>query len=82
MPEFKERHEARERAKHEELAPCIERALARKEYLRPLRDDEIPEIHALGRQIVEQAKELTHEERERIRRFSAASRVPLEDPAG
>jgi alkanesulfonate monooxygenase SsuD/methylene tetrahydromethanopterin reductase-like flavin-dependent oxidoreductase (luciferase family) len=76
MPEFKARHEARERAKREALAPCIERALARKQILPPLPDDEIPEIHALGRQIVEQLPEAERE--------AAAGRgglsVPLEDP--
>jgi hypothetical protein len=54
MPEFKERSEARERKKLAELAPHLETAMARKEWMRPLADEEIPEIEALGRQIVEQ----------------------------
>jgi alkanesulfonate monooxygenase SsuD/methylene tetrahydromethanopterin reductase-like flavin-dependent oxidoreductase (luciferase family) len=76
MPDFKARHEAHERAKHEALAPCIERALARKEVLRPLQDHEIPEIHALGRQIVEQMPE---DERETAAGRGGLS-VPLADP--
>jgi len=54
MPEFKERSDARERKKQEELAPYIEKALQRKTWMPPISDDEIPEIHALGRQIIEQ----------------------------
>ena len=76
LPEFKARHEARERAKQEALAPCIEQALARKQVLRPLLDDEIPEIHALGRQIVEQMPE---DEREAAAGRGGLS-VPLADP--
>jgi len=52
QPEFKERAEAREQRKQEELAPAIEAALARKRTLAPLADDEIPSFPALGRQIV------------------------------
>ena len=40
--------------KERELAPFIERALARKPRMKPLADDEIPELHALGRQVVSQ----------------------------
>jgi hypothetical protein len=31
MPEFAERHDARDKAKHERLAPVVEAALARRE---------------------------------------------------
>jgi hypothetical protein len=51
MPGFKERHEARERHKAERLAPAIEAALARKKWLRPLADPEIPTYPAYGRRI-------------------------------
>jgi alkanesulfonate monooxygenase SsuD/methylene tetrahydromethanopterin reductase-like flavin-dependent oxidoreductase (luciferase family) len=80
MPGFRERHDARLRKKREELAPHLEAALARKRFLPPLADDEIPEIHALGRQIVQQ---LPQDELEKARfgRTDAVS-VPLEDPAG
>jgi alkanesulfonate monooxygenase SsuD/methylene tetrahydromethanopterin reductase-like flavin-dependent oxidoreductase (luciferase family) len=51
LPEFKERERERERRKAEELAPYIEKALARKQQLgaRP----EIPEVPAYGRTIAE-----------------------------
>ena len=55
MPGFKEREAERERAKAEELAPYIEKAMARKQYMRPIADDDIPVVEALGRQIVQQA---------------------------
>jgi alkanesulfonate monooxygenase SsuD/methylene tetrahydromethanopterin reductase-like flavin-dependent oxidoreductase (luciferase family) len=76
MPEFKERGAARERRKQEELASVLERAMARKERMRPLRDEEIPEIHALGREIVEQ---LPAEDEQAFRSGSGLS-VPLRDP--
>jgi alkanesulfonate monooxygenase SsuD/methylene tetrahydromethanopterin reductase-like flavin-dependent oxidoreductase (luciferase family) len=55
MPEFKERQAERDRKKREELAPFIEKAMARKQYMKPLADSEIPPVVALGRQIAEQA---------------------------
>jgi alkanesulfonate monooxygenase SsuD/methylene tetrahydromethanopterin reductase-like flavin-dependent oxidoreductase (luciferase family) len=55
MPEFKERHAAHEKKKMEELAPYIEKAMKRKQYMKPLADSEIPPVMALGRQIAEQA---------------------------
>jgi len=81
MPEFKEREDEREGRKLERLGPAIERALARKRWMPAPSDEEIPEIVALGREIVQQ---LRTEEREQ---FSEAGRegsisVPLEDPVG
>ena len=52
MPEFKEREAAREAAKAEELAPYIEAALKRKQYMQPLTDVDIPVFPALGRSVV------------------------------
>lgn len=49
MPEFKEREEARQKAKAEELEPYIRAALARKKRMAPLADHEIPGILAGGR---------------------------------
>ena len=46
MPEFKQEAAAREAKKAAELAPYIERALARKQKLRPLADHEIPVVRA------------------------------------
>ena len=48
MPEFLERHDARERRKQERLAPYLEKAMARKEWPRELADDEIPVVTPYG----------------------------------
>ncbi len=56
MPEFKAELTAREKKKAEELAPYVEKAMKRKQAMKPLSDDEIPPVVALGRQIAEQAK--------------------------
>jgi len=78
MPEFRERAEAREARKREELAPFVEAALARKQWMRPLADDEIPEIEALGRQVVAQMPEADR----KGGTFQSGSglSVPLSDP--
>ncbi len=46
MPEFKAEVAAREERKARELAPYIEAALARKNWMKPLADDEIPVVKA------------------------------------
>jgi alkanesulfonate monooxygenase SsuD/methylene tetrahydromethanopterin reductase-like flavin-dependent oxidoreductase (luciferase family) len=76
LPEFRSRAEARMRRKEEELAPAIEQALARKSWMRPLRDEEIPELVALGRQVVQQAPELADNTASR----ASGLPVPLVDP--
>ena len=53
MPEFKQRTAEREAAKQEELAPYIEAAMARKQFMKQPSDDEIPTFPALGRSVVE-----------------------------
>lgn len=53
MPEFREREAARQQKKNEELAPYIEAAMKRKQYMPSLSDEEIPTFPALGRSIVE-----------------------------
>ncbi|HEV2364825.1 MAG TPA: LLM class flavin-dependent oxidoreductase [Caulobacteraceae bacterium] len=55
MGEFKAREAERERAKAERLAPAIEKAFRRKKWMKPLADDEIPPVAALGRKIAEEA---------------------------
>ena len=77
MPEFKERHERQRQQKLAELAPHLERAMQRKKWMRPLEDDEIPELVALGRQIVEQMQ--SQEPTAEFGR-SGGLAVPLEDP--
>ena len=56
MPEFKEREAERVRKKAEELAPYVEKAMARKKKMKPLADGEIPTVVALGRQIAERMR--------------------------
>jgi len=55
MGEFKEREAERVKQKAEALAPYVEAAFKRKQYMKPLSDDEIPHVVALGRQVAEQA---------------------------
>ena len=65
MPEFKQDAAEREQRKMEELAPYLEQAMARKQKMKELADDEIPKIVALGRQIAE--TDDGHEVMERLR---------------
>ena len=53
MPEFQARESERQAEKNARLEPAIERALARKQWMAPLSDEEIPEMLALGRQVAE-----------------------------
>jgi len=53
MPEFKEREEERVAKKDEELAPYIEAAMARKQFMAMPADEDIPVFPALGRSIIE-----------------------------
>ena len=46
LPEFREGRAEKDARKREELAPYIQAALARKQRLRPLADDEIPVVYA------------------------------------
>lgn len=46
MPEFSAEVEEREARKAAELAPFIEAALARKNYMQPLEEDEVPVVKA------------------------------------
>ena len=56
MPEFKEKADERQKRKAEELAPYVEAAMKRKQWMAPLRDEEIPPVVALGRRIAEESK--------------------------
>jgi alkanesulfonate monooxygenase SsuD/methylene tetrahydromethanopterin reductase-like flavin-dependent oxidoreductase (luciferase family) len=79
MPEFKEREQQRQNAKMMELEPFIEQAMARKQRMKALAEDEIPTFVALGRQIAEQGKE-TEQQRVNRQKWAATSHVPLQDP--
>src|SRR6266851_257677 len=54
MPEFRAREIEREQQKQAELAPYIEKAMARKTAMTPMRDEEIPVYVALGRKVAEE----------------------------
>ena len=51
MPEFQADEEERQKKKMAELAPYLEAAMKRKEFMRPLADEEITEFRAYGRSI-------------------------------
>ena len=51
QPRFKHKMSAKETAKQAELAPHIKAALARKTYMRPLEDHEIPLVKASVKQV-------------------------------
>jgi len=53
MPEFKENEEKREKEKMEELAPYLAQAMERKKWMPHFKDEDIPEVEALGRQITD-----------------------------
>ena len=53
MPEFKGEQEAREKRKQDELAPYVEKAFARKKWMKELTDDEIPSYPAYGAMVAE-----------------------------
>ena len=57
----------------------LKKAFARKQKMRELTDDEIPNVIALGRQVAQQAQ--TPAEQEARKSWSERSHVPLEDPA-
>jgi hypothetical protein len=76
MGDFHEREAERERKKQEELAPYIEQAMKRKQWLKELSDEQIPVMHALGRQIVEQSLGDLQKAGP-----SGGLSIPLEDPA-
>ncbi len=75
MPEFHEREAEREKRKMEELAPHIEKAFARKRFMQPLADSDIPPVEALGRQISETAANLSAKDEKAARRRSAARKA-------
>jgi hypothetical protein len=56
MPEFKEKEIQREKEKMEELEPYLKQAMTRKKWMAELKDDEIPDIEALGRKVIAESK--------------------------
>jgi alkanesulfonate monooxygenase SsuD/methylene tetrahydromethanopterin reductase-like flavin-dependent oxidoreductase (luciferase family) len=59
MPEFAARRAAREAKKAAELAPYVEAALARKQWMKPLDEAEIPSVKAYGRPDAQAAPGIT-----------------------
>ncbi|MFN0147268.1 MAG: LLM class flavin-dependent oxidoreductase [Dehalococcoidia bacterium] len=55
MPEFRAEEAARQARKQQELAPYIEKAFARKQWMQPLADANIPTFQAYGRTVAETA---------------------------
>jgi hypothetical protein len=64
----------------QELGPFIEQAMARKERMAPLAEEEIPSFVALGRQVAASGPQLTPEQEAMRRRMLAAAQIPLENP--
>lgn len=85
QPEFKEMEAQREAKKAEELAPYIEKALARKEKMAPLNQESIPNIVALGRQVAQNAPAPPPDKNSLGSQVADFGRgdlnVPIEDPA-
>ena len=77
MPAFKARHARREAKKRKQLAPYIERALARRKPRPALRDKKIPTIIALGGQ---QARQESVDGKTSNFGRGSEMQVPLEDP--
>jgi hypothetical protein len=80
MPEFRQREIAREQRKQEELAPYIEKAMARKRATAPMRDEEIPVYIALGRKVAEEGTG-TERQQQNAKLWADAAKVTLSDPA-
>jgi len=80
MPEFRAREMTREKHKQQELAPYIEKAMARKRAMKPMRDEDIPVYLALGRKVAEEGTG-TERQKQNARLWADAAKVTLSDPA-
>jgi alkanesulfonate monooxygenase SsuD/methylene tetrahydromethanopterin reductase-like flavin-dependent oxidoreductase (luciferase family) len=79
MPEFQAGEAEREARKRDELGPFIEAAMARKQWMAPLSEEETEPVLALGRQIVAMPPP---EEMAAALELSKATGVPFIDTAG
>ena len=77
MAEFHDEDAARQQKKMAELAPYMEAAMKRKQWMKGLEDDQIPTLLALGRQITEVSQGVAGQ----AAGGGAAIAIPLEDPA-
>jgi len=77
--EFKAEEADRQRRKQEELAPYIEAAFTRKQYLAELGDDEIPTFPAYGFEIAEaNLSHLPKDQQDRVRQWQKLREVVRE----
>ena len=79
LPDFKENEPEREARKLEALAPYMEQAMERKQWMKAMEDDQIPTLEALGRQVVQQMPKQDREGAAATPGGSGLS-VPLSDP--
>ena len=79
MPEFRAREIEREKRRQEELAPYIVKAMARKQAMTPMRDEEIPVYVALGRKVAEEGTG-TERQKQNAKLWADAAKVTLADP--
>jgi hypothetical protein len=79
MPEFRARELEREKKKQAELAPYIEKAMARKHAAKPMRDEDIPIYIALGRKVAEEGTG-TERQKQNAKLWADAAKVTLSDP--
>ena len=80
MPEFRAREIEREKRKRQELAPYIEKAMARKRAAQPMKDEEIPVYIALGRKVAEEGTG-AERQKENAKLWADAAKVTLSDPS-
>jgi hypothetical protein len=77
MPAFKEHEEERQRQKMEALAPYMDEAMQRKQYMQPLTDAEVPVYEAYGLAIAQTDEATldvaTRQRREQLRRIAEAA---------
>jgi hypothetical protein len=79
MPEFRAREIEREKKKQAELAPYIEKVMARKPAAKPMRDEDIPIYIALGRKVAEEGTG-TERQKQNAKLWADAAKVTLSDP--
>jgi len=79
MPEFKAREIERAKRKEAELAPYVEKAMARKRGMKPMTDAEIPVFTALGRKVAEEGT-ATERQKASAKAWADAAKVAAADP--
>jgi hypothetical protein len=79
LPEFRQRETVREKRKQEELAPYVEKAMARKQAMKLMPDEEIPVFVALGRKVAEEGTG-TERQKQNAKLWADAAKVTLSDP--